>query len=86
MTTKEFNEKWAQYLEPKFYGLDIGLPEVITYLDKEFEEEVKENPNFTYSQIKIKFGFSRVYAETSKALEWEKHINSILREYYATSR
>lgn len=74
----DFNKKWSKYLENGHYGLVINNQEVIDYLDKEFEKEVKQNPNFTYSQIKLKFGYSRVYASTDKIFEWEDEIDNIL--------
>lgn len=78
MTCKEFNEKWNEYLEERFYGLEIDNENVINYLDKEFEKEVTINPSFTYSQIKLKFDTSRVYANSDKTFEWERNINKII--------
>ena len=74
MTTEEFNKKYSAYLEERFYGLDIDHPEVIEYLDKEFEKEVEKNPEFQFSQIKMKFGSSRVYTNSDKSSEWESEI------------
>jgi len=79
MTTNEFNEKYKNYLEEGFYGLAIQDNNVIDYLDKEFEKEIKINPSFKYSQIKIKFGTSRVYADSNKTSEWENEIDNILK-------
>jgi len=78
MTAKEFNNKWREYLKEGHYGLAIDHPEVTKYLDKEFEKEIQTNPDFTYTQIKLKFGMSRVYAESSKAPEWETEIENIV--------
>jgi hypothetical protein len=78
MTTKEFNEKWKDHLEPRHYGMAIGIPEVIEYMDREFEKEKQVNPDFTYSQIKTKFGTARVYTSSDKASEWEGYIDGIL--------
>ena len=80
MKTKEFNEKYKKYLEEGHYGLDIYIPEVVEYLDTEFESEIKTNQNFQYSQIKLKFGMARVYAESKKCDEWEKMIDWIIFE------
>lgn len=77
MTTEEFNKKYSAYLEERFYGLDIDHPEVIEYLDKEFEKEIEKNPAFQYSQIKMKFGSSRVYSTSDKSSEWEAEIDRI---------
>ena len=60
MTTNEFNEKYKNYLKKGHYGLDISIPEVIEYLDKEFQSLIKI-PEFQYSQIKLKFGRARFY-------------------------
>jgi hypothetical protein len=80
MTTEEFNKKYSAYLEERFYGLDIDHPEVVDYLDKEFEKEIGENPEFQFSQIKMKFGSSRVYTTSDKSSEWETGINRIFRK------
>jgi len=80
MTTEEFNKKYSAYLEERFYGLDISHPEVVEYLDKEFEKEIEKNPAFQYSQIKMKFGSSRVYSTSDKSSEWEDEIDRIFRK------
>ena len=80
MTTEEFNKKYSAYLEERFDGLEIGHPEVITYLDKEFEKEIEKNPEFKFSQIKMKFGYSRVYTTSDKNSEWETEIDRIFRK------
>ena len=80
MTAEEFNKKYSAYLEERFYGLDIDHPEVVDYLDKEFEKEIEKNPAFQYSQIKMKFGSSRVYSTSDKSSEWEDEIDRIFRK------
>ena len=80
MTTEEFNKKYSAYLEERFYGLDISHPEVVEYLDKEFEKEIEKNPEFQYSQIKMKFGSSRVYSTSDKSSAWEDEIDRIFRK------
>ena len=80
MTTEEFNKKYSAYLEERFYGLAISHPEVVEYLDKEFENEIERNPEFQYSQIKMKFGSSRVYTNSGKSSEWESEIDRIFRK------
>jgi hypothetical protein len=77
MTAEEFNKKYSAYLEERFYGLDIDHPEVVDYLDKEFEKEIEKNPEFQFSQIKMKFGSSRVYTTSDKSSEWETEIDRI---------
>lgn len=80
MTTEEFNNKYSDYLEKGFYGLEIGDSDVIKYLDEKFQEFIKI-PNFKYFQIKLKFGSSRFYTkELSIELnsEVEQAINLII--------
>ena len=80
MTSEEFNKKYSAYLEERHYGLDIDHPEVVDYLDKEFEKEIEKNPEFQFSQIKMKFGSSRVYTTSDKSSEWENEIDRIFRK------
>jgi hypothetical protein len=80
MTAEEFNKKYSAYLEERHYGLDIDHPEVVDYLDKEFEKEIEKNPEFQFSQIKMKFGSSRVYTTSDKISEWEAEIDRIFRK------
>ena len=80
MTTEEFNKKYSAYLEERFYGLAISHPEVVEYLDKEFEKEIEKNPEFQYSQIKMKFGSPRVYSTSDKSSAWEDEIDRIFRK------
>ena len=78
MDCKDFNKKWAKYLEPRFYGMAINDSEVIQYLDSEFEKEILVNSDFMFSQIKVKFGTSRVYADSDNCMMWEDKIDSIM--------
>ena len=80
MTSEEFDKKYSSYLEEGHYGLAISHPEVITYLDKEFEGEIEKNPEFRFSQIKMKFGSPRVYTTSDKNSEWENEIDRIFRK------
>ena len=79
MTTEEFNKKYEDYLKDGHYGLAIDNPEAIEYLDKVFEDLITI-PYFKYSQIKEKFGSTRVYMEPrdidTNAIEMK--LNSIL--------
>lgn len=79
-TAKEFNEKWADKIEPKFRGLEINNEKVVEYLDKEFEEEVKTNSHFKFAQVKSKWGSTRIYAESDNTYKWEEAIDKILKE------
>lgn len=79
MTRTEFNEKYKDYLEDRFTGLELSNEEVIEYLDKEFEELIKL-PNFKYSQIKGKFNWFCFYCEgvsSEKRAEIENKIKEI---------
>ena len=80
MNAHEFNFKYQDYLEAGFYGMDIHIPEVISYLDEEFEKEIAINPKFKYSQIKTKFGMARIYVENcNKDGLWEKQVDEIIK-------
>ena len=78
MTSAEFNTKYNAYLEPRFYGLAINVPEVIDYLDREFTLEIEQNPDFQYSQIKMKFTYPCVYTNSSMNETWATQIKIIL--------
>ncbi len=60
MTRDKFNTKYSNYIEEGFYGLEFDIPEVTEMLDKVFQDLILI-PDFTYTQIKLKFGFPRVY-------------------------
>lgn len=77
-TTEEFNEKYKDNLAEGFEGLSFGNEKVIEYLDKEFSKAVKEDGNFYYEQIKVKWGTPRVYTSSQKDEEWEEAIRKIL--------
>ena len=80
MTAEEFNEKYKDFLEEGFYGVDIHLPEAIDYLDEKFQEFIKI-PGFSYSQIKSKFNLFRFYAE-GLSREQIKEVENKLKEIY----
>ncbi len=80
MTAEEFNKKYEAYLEEGHYGLDLHKPEVIEYLDNEFQELIKI-PGFKYSQIKSKFNWFCFY---NKGVSREKtiEIEEKLEDFY----
>lgn len=89
-TSKEFNEKYKDYLEEGHYGMDIDIPSVISYIDTVFNDLVKIE-GFKYSQVKTKFGLARVYTNLDELLpfvgriihqELEEKINFILKVEY----
>lgn len=80
MTAEQFNNKYKDYLEERFYGLDLHKPEAIEYLDKEFEELIKI-PGFQYSQIKRKFNWFDFYCD-NVPLSKVQEIESKLQEIY----
>ncbi|MCA2594024.1 MAG: hypothetical protein IM526_02535 [Microcystis sp. M38BS1] len=61
MLDKDFNTKYAQYLEQGNYGLDINEASVAEFLDDLFESHLTKLEGFQYSQIKIKYGNARFY-------------------------
>jgi len=62
MTSKEFNEKYKDYLEEGHYGMFLDKIEALEYLDGEFQELIKI-PGFKYSQIKSKFNWFCFYCD-----------------------
>ena len=62
MTAEEFNKKYQSYLKEGHYGLSIDLPELTKELDTLFQEFI-QHEGFSYSQIKLKFGYGRFYCE-----------------------
>lgn len=61
MTLKEFNNKYKDYIEEGFDGLEFDIPEVTKFLDDIFENVLTKIPGFQYSQIKLKFNMTRFY-------------------------
>lgn len=80
-TEEEFNKKWEAHLEEGHYGMSIGIPEVIKYMDEEFEKELLINPEFKYTQIKEKFNMARVYVTSERTDEWESRIDAIILDW-----
>ena len=89
-TEEEFNEKYKDYIEEGHYGMAIGEPSVLTYVDQIFNDLTKI-PGFKFSQIKTKFGMARVYTNLYDMMpfvgriidqELEEKINFILKVEY----
>lgn len=94
MTAQEFNTKYDTYIErieyvnregaiivQKFGGLEFDIPEVTEYLDRAFEGLI-QIPNFTYSQIKLKYGMTRFYSTAPSELNYEieKDIDNLIKK------
>lgn len=62
MKYKEFNEKYAPYLEKGHYGCALLYEKQIDYLDEKFQEFILI-PGFSYSQIKSKWNYYCFYAK-----------------------
>ena len=89
-TSKEFNDKYKEYIEEGHYGMDIHEPSVLTYVDQVFDN-LTWIPGFKYQQIKTKFGLARVYTNLEDLMpfvgriinqELEEKINFILKVEY----
>ena len=84
MTSFEFNEKYKDYLEEGYYGLAIDIPSVVKFLDGIFSLVLIHLPEFKYSQIKLKFNYSRVYTtiQYHTMTYWiETEINRLVEEF-----
>ena len=79
-TNSDFNEFYKDYLEEGFYGMEIGVPSVVHYMNTVFKDLIKI-PGFKYSQIKTKYGLPRVYTNLDEILPFVgRIINSELEE------
>lgn len=80
LTCQDFNEKYSEYLEKGYNGLDLYEQEAIDYLDKEFQELIKI-PGFKYHQIKSKFNLFCFYATGptwQKRMDIERRLKEII--------
>lgn len=97
MTATEFNAKYGAFIkvqryenkfgdivEQKFDGLEFDIPEVTEYLDRAFEGLI-QIPDFTYSQIKLKYGMTRFYSTAPSKLNYEieKDIDNLIKKLEA---
>jgi hypothetical protein len=83
----EFNDKYKNYIEEGHYGMAIDIPAVVSYVDTVFQDLIKIE-GFQFSQIKTKYGLSRVYTNLHELMpfvgriignELEEKINFILK-------
>lgn len=74
MKADEFNKKYNAYLETGYYGLAINNEEFIDWLDVKFQEFIKK-PEFSYSQIKTKYGVGRFYC-TGLTIEEKQEVEN----------
>lgn len=69
MTANEFNLKYKDYLEEGHYGAkEFNNPDFLDWLDEKFQTFITK-PNFSFSQIKIKFGMGRFYCNGLDEIE-----------------
>tara|TARA_R110000868_G_scaffold173661_1_gene409950 strand:+ start:355 stop:693 length:339 start_codon:yes stop_codon:yes gene_type:complete len=89
-TSKEFNEKYKDYIEEGHYGMDINEPSVLAYVNEIFND-LTQISGFQFSQVKTKFGLARVYTNLDDLMpfvgriinqELEEKINFILKVEY----
>lgn len=82
MTANEFNEKYKDYLKPRFYGMAINDLNVISYFDKTVFPKLieKYGKDFEYYQIKLKFDNVCFYcsAKNVETRRFEERANMIL--------
>lgn len=86
-TSNEFNEKYKDYIEEGHYGMDIGEPSVLAYVDQIFND-LTQIPGFKYQQIRTIHGLARVITNLQDIMpfvgriieqELEDKINFILK-------
>lgn len=78
MTTDEFNDKYAEFLAPRFDGMEFSDEKVIEICNNYFKHWVKI-PGFQYYQIKRKFNTSRVYCDNVDTDILEKEIDDLIK-------
>lgn len=82
-TEESFNEKYSKFLEEGFedQGLEIDNPLVVIVLDALFNVFC-QYPGFKFSQIKWKFGMSRVYTSLPSMYNFlmESIINALIEK------
>jgi len=85
-TSKEFNEKYKDYLDHES-GMVLELPSVLAYVDQIFQD-LTEIPGFKYQQIRTIHGLARVTTNLQEVMpfvgrileqELEEKINFILK-------
>ena len=76
MTSDEFNKKYKDFLEEGHYGLAIEEVKFIEWLDQKFQTYIQK-PGFSFSQIKMKFGYGRFYCEGLEMKEINEVENKI---------
>ena len=81
MDINEFNNKYKEYIEDGFDGLEFDIPEVTKFLDDIFENVLTKIPGFQYSQIKLKFNMARVYTNIKGGINFmlEDRIDKIVK-------
>lgn len=86
-TIEEFNQKYKDYIEEGYCGIDINEPSVLAYVDQVFND-LTWIPGFKFQEIKTKFGLARVYTNLDELMpfvgriinqELEEKINFILK-------
>lgn len=80
MTAKEFNEKYAEYIEEGFYGLEVDIEPITQWLDGIMNILIKI-PDFKICQIKLKFDMFRFYSNQHN-MYFELMIEDKLNDIY----
>lgn len=93
-TNLDFNEKFKEFLEEDYNGMEINIPGVLEYVDYVFTDLIKI-PGFKFKEIKTKFGLACVYTNLEEIMplagriinqELEEKINFVLKVEYEVER
>ena len=71
---EEFDKKYKEYVKEGHYGMAIEDPLVLAISSIIFETWFTKMQGFKFSQIKVKFGYSRVYTSLPR------YMNACLEE------
>lgn len=87
-TSKEFNEKYKDYLDGQ--GIILDIPSVLSYVDQVFTD-ITCIPGFKYEEINTRHGLAKVVTNLQEIMpfagrileqELEEKINFILKVEY----
>ncbi len=72
-TSKEFNDKYKEYLDESENGMVLDIPSVLTYVDQIFQD-LTQIPGFKYQQIKTIHGLAVVYTNLDELMPFAGRI------------
>lgn len=78
MIYQEFVSEYKSIIKGEI--VEINNQDIYTYLNKEFENELINNPNFYIWNIKWKLEKIRISSSSNKNQAWENEVEKILAD------